>query len=324
MLVLAAIRNAPRALAFASAALRADRQLVLAAVHKEGDALQFASAALRADCEVALAAVAQDGDALRHVAAALRADREIVLAAVAQNAWFALEYAAAELKADREVVLVAVANDGRALSAASQELREDRQVVLTAFQQNDAALTGASRALLEDRTFLLECICLCGDADRVFLHGPAAGGKPTAVVDLRKNPDHREFVQQLVDEARVVRGGGALIGCLQRLAFAGSLQPGFRAPAAAECWVPPSGGARYRALKALHEWIGCGCYLGDGTVELHRYLPPRVALAVVRRTRQQGWAWHSSRALLRPNDEVQVHFDCRLYEKSHQLGSFRC
>jgi hypothetical protein len=124
------------ALQFASAELRADRQVVLTAVAQaddalqyaleyfyDGCALQFASAELRADREVVLAAMAQHGYALEYASAELRADREVVLAAVAQNG-YALEYASAELRADREVVLTAVAQAGNALWFASEELQD--------------------------------------------------------------------------------------------------------------------------------------------------------------------------------------------------------
>jgi hypothetical protein len=54
-------------------------------VAKDGRALEYASAELKGDREVVLAAVAQDGRALKHASAELKGDREVALAAVAQN-----------------------------------------------------------------------------------------------------------------------------------------------------------------------------------------------------------------------------------------------
>ena len=72
---------------------------VLAVVQQNDKALQYADAALKADRDVVLAAVQQDGRALEYADAALRADREIVLAAV-QNNERALLFAAYESPRD--------------------------------------------------------------------------------------------------------------------------------------------------------------------------------------------------------------------------------
>merc|ERR1711935_230524 len=107
-------------------------EVVLAAVQQDGDALYYASAELKADREVVLAAlVQQDGDALCYVPAELKADREFVLAVVQQDG-YALEYASAELKADHEVVLAAVQQDEGALDYASAELQEDDAILKAA------------------------------------------------------------------------------------------------------------------------------------------------------------------------------------------------
>ena len=64
------------ALEYASAELRADREVVRSAAQKDGRALQYASAELRADREVVLAAVAQNGEALRLAPLRIRNLRE--------------------------------------------------------------------------------------------------------------------------------------------------------------------------------------------------------------------------------------------------------
>jgi hypothetical protein len=285
-LVIAAVGHTPHALEFASPALRADRQVVMLAVRKAGGALQHAGEGLRGDYDVVLAAVSQNGRALSHVhrlseavdlssrwISPLDLDdgvlwRHVVLTAVQQEG-YALQ-AAGELKADRQVVLAAVSNNYRALGSATLALRSDRQVVLKAFEQSSAALRHAGTRLLQDRSFLLECICLRGDANEVFWRDTTyIPGDPW---DPWEKSVDRVFAQELVEEARVIRGGGALIASLQRLAFAGSLQPGFA--------QGDRGDFRRRAQHQdliLHACIGGGCYHGDGTVELHRFLPPRVS-----------------------------------------------
>jgi serine/threonine protein kinase len=147
--VLAAVGQDGRALLYTSAELQGDRDFVLAAVWQTGEALQHASAELKADREVVMAAVVQVGGALRHAAVELHWDRDFVLAAVRQNGG-ALGYASAELKGDREVVLAAVRQNGRALRHASAELRGDREVVLAAVGQNGGALGYASAELKAD------------------------------------------------------------------------------------------------------------------------------------------------------------------------------
>jgi hypothetical protein len=101
-----------------------NHSFVLAAVAKYGSALQYASAELRANKEVVMAAVAQDHYALQWASAELQADRGVVMVALAQNG-LALQLASDETKADREVVMAAVAENGDALLEASDELQED-------------------------------------------------------------------------------------------------------------------------------------------------------------------------------------------------------
>ena len=130
-----------------------EKQRWLETVAQHGRALQYAAAELKADREVVLAAVAQDGRALPDAAAELKADREVVLAAEAQHG-FALQYAAAELKADREVVLAAVAQHGCALVHAAAELKADREVALAAGAQDGRALPYAAAELRTDALLL--------------------------------------------------------------------------------------------------------------------------------------------------------------------------
>jgi hypothetical protein len=64
---------------------RAVRVQALGALKQNGRALHFASAELKANREVVMAAVEQSGTALRFAAAELKADHEVVMAAVEQS-----------------------------------------------------------------------------------------------------------------------------------------------------------------------------------------------------------------------------------------------
>merc|ERR1712185_885967 len=116
-----AVKQNGRALEYASAELKGDREIVLESVKQHGLALQYASAELKGDREIVMAAVKQNGLALMHASAELKGDREIVMEAVKQDGC-ALEYASAELKGDREIVMEAVAQGLKALQYASDEL----------------------------------------------------------------------------------------------------------------------------------------------------------------------------------------------------------
>ncbi len=144
-------------LRYASAELRADREVVLAAVGQTLWAFEYAAAALKADKEVVFVAVRQNSGALQYAAAELKADRDFVLAVVGQTGW-ALYYAADALKADREVVFAAVSADGRALQYAAAELKADREVVFAAVSQKGGALQYAAAELQADRDVVLAAV----------------------------------------------------------------------------------------------------------------------------------------------------------------------
>ena len=63
------------------------RTEVLEAVKQDGRALRYASAALKDDREIVLEAVKQNGDALQFASAALKNDREIVDYAGGPREW---------------------------------------------------------------------------------------------------------------------------------------------------------------------------------------------------------------------------------------------
>jgi hypothetical protein len=161
--VLAAVRQNGRALQYASAELRGNRDFILAAVTQNGYALEFASAKLRADREVVLAAVRQNGYALQDASAELRGNRDFILAAVRQNR-YALQFASDQLRGNRDFILAAVTQNGYALQYASRALRGNRGVVLAAVRQNGRALQFASAELSADRGFVLAAVAQNGEA----------------------------------------------------------------------------------------------------------------------------------------------------------------
>ena len=147
------------ALSYASARLKADREIVMGAVKQNGLALSYASADLKGDREFVMDAVQQDGRALEYVSADFKGDREIVMEAVKHAGWI-LDYASANLKGDREIVLEAVKQNGYALKYASADLQDDREVVLEAVKQNGEALKYASPELRDGglKEYLVEQI----------------------------------------------------------------------------------------------------------------------------------------------------------------------
>ena len=125
-----AISHSNRALCYASAKLRGDKEVVTTAVTNCWKALECASSELRSDKEIAMVAVTIHGLALRyasiqapsgrqgnfrwqsrtpveHWASLVGGDKEVVTTAVT-NCWIALEYASAEFCDDKDVVLAAV------------------------------------------------------------------------------------------------------------------------------------------------------------------------------------------------------------------------
>ena len=123
---------------FASAELKADRDIVMEAVKRNGQAPELASAELKADRGIVMEAVKQDGRALMYAAAELKADREIVMEAVKRYG-AALRYAVAKLKTDRDIVMEAVKQDGYALDYAADQLKADRDIAMDAIKHNGDA-----------------------------------------------------------------------------------------------------------------------------------------------------------------------------------------
>ena len=135
-LVMEAISQNWRAIAYVSEELLKDRDFMMKAVKLSWCCLQYASA----DIEIELIG-----------------DRNIVMEAVTQDGR-ALEFASGRLQEDRMVVLSAVKSNGRALQFASEELRGDREIVMEAVKNYIYADEYASSAFVRDKEFRQEVI----------------------------------------------------------------------------------------------------------------------------------------------------------------------
>jgi hypothetical protein len=85
--------------------LKADREVILEAVKNNGKALAYAAEDLRCDREIVMEAVKNNGKALAYAAEDLRCDREIVMEAVT-NFGDALNYASEIIQDDAELIKV--------------------------------------------------------------------------------------------------------------------------------------------------------------------------------------------------------------------------
>jgi hypothetical protein len=149
------------ALRNASADVKDDKEVVLTAVQMYGHALEFASARLRAVKEVVLAAMANDTgsghrahpSALEFASTELQADKEVVLTAVAKNR-YALGFASAALQVDNEVVLTAVMHSRDMLDSIFLPDEDDRDKAVGRVEGLRAYMRTLARARRSLRTVL--------------------------------------------------------------------------------------------------------------------------------------------------------------------------
>merc|ERR1712146_484856 len=102
------------ALEFASPALQDDLEVVKCALFSShaGDPLKYASAALRANRELLLELCQMNGNVLQYASDALRGDREVVEWAVkTSKKAHALQYASSKLQADKHIQYLALCNN---------------------------------------------------------------------------------------------------------------------------------------------------------------------------------------------------------------------
>jgi hypothetical protein len=223
-----------RALEYASAEVKGDREFVLKAVARNRMALKHAALELKDDREVVLAAVAKHARALAWASAGLQSDPEVVLAALAHNR-MAMEYASVGLLADRDFMIAAVERSGWALAWASPAVQEDREVVLAAVAQAEGAICHAQLPELcrREAAYRESLLAEVGRARAPRLH-PLQSIEFIAeidgrVVDMRMAPPPIAGASQpRSPQARAVRSAGGWsqwqaahqTSALQRLAFA--------------------------------------------------------------------------------------------------------
>ena len=164
----------------------ADKVHVLAAVARDGMLLRFATATLRAHKDIVMAAVEENGGALQYTRMRQNADKRVVIAAVASNG-LALEHATAVLQDDKEVAMVAVAADGLALRFVSDRLTSDegvkavaRAAVFATLKKDADALALAPAALQADKLFVLRAVERDGLAIRHAFCRPERGSRSGA------------------------------------------------------------------------------------------------------------------------------------------------
>lgn len=194
--VLAAVRQVPNSLRFASPALQANTEIVLAAIecnrvcknqyHNLLDIhpLQYASPALKADKEVVRAAVSGYGLALTLADAGCQGDIELVLVALdncrhfreVEKLWLFLP---SLCRCNKQVALVAlkcIANDnggGPNIKAVFNEIaytfNEDREVIHSVIRLNGDLLRVASKQLQNDKEVVLSALSPSSNSDSQLL-----------------------------------------------------------------------------------------------------------------------------------------------------------
>ena len=168
-----------KALQYASASLRADKELVLSAMEQNYHAWDFAAPELKKrDFDLASKALSHNGLLLEQMCMKIRSDANLVSKAVKQN-WRSLKFASRRLRADPFIVRAALSQDVRAMDFAEEslsydrdfarsavwlqgmalqylaaELRGDRELVRISCQKHPGAIAHAAPKLFEDLEFM--------------------------------------------------------------------------------------------------------------------------------------------------------------------------
>ena len=197
--VLAALKQDGRALQYADKKLKADKNFVLVAVKQNGDALEYADKKLKADKNFVLVALKQDGEALEYADKKLQADKDVVLVAVKKSYaqvvkeyGTALEYADKKFKADKEVVLIAVKKNGRALEYADKKLKADKKIVLVAVKSYGRALEYADKKLQADKKIVLAAVKQAGWALQ-YADKKLRADKDVVLAAVKENKNAEQF-----------------------------------------------------------------------------------------------------------------------------------
>lgn len=129
-----------------------DREKLMALVRCNGEALAYASAELKADKDIVRAAVNNDPEALGQASKAVRQDREIVELAMAKNPE-AFKFASRLLRDTRSLALRAVEANPSLILFCHQRLLKDKDF-MTACVQMKPSLVEHARVTLDFETYL--------------------------------------------------------------------------------------------------------------------------------------------------------------------------
>jgi len=142
-----------KALQYASASLRADKELVSMAMQQNWRAWEYAAPELKNDIDLVTRVLSEDGLALQQMSRSIRANRALVLIAVKQT-WRALSFASATLRRDATVVRCALVQDVAAMELAAEELKRDLNFARSAVWLQGMALKYLSPELRADRNLV--------------------------------------------------------------------------------------------------------------------------------------------------------------------------
>lgn len=179
-IVIAAIRNNPEALRFASYRLRSDRDIFLMAIRMDGNAIQYGSEDLRNDASVLKQAncwelfighagtgLRDDIEMMRHssmndyqcvrnASRRLRNDYEFVASSLASDE--SIRYISDELRNNTGIMREYLINNTNALEYASDEMRDDKDIVLEFIKMMPSCLQYASDRLKDDIEVIVEAV----------------------------------------------------------------------------------------------------------------------------------------------------------------------
>ena len=147
-----------RTFQFASSTFRGDRAWVTEAIHVHGDALLFASAHLRASRDLLLLAVARGSRVYATLPSDFQLDRDVALAAVRRSGSLILSVPP-PLLGDADVVLEAMSGPCKvAMNVVDRSLLSDASFLLRALHVCEWALLRADDQLRADRDFMYRAI----------------------------------------------------------------------------------------------------------------------------------------------------------------------
>lgn len=160
--VLELVKQDPRNFVYASAELKADKEVAKVAVEANGLFLKETSPKLRNDPEMVMLAVQNNGLALEFASPELQGNSDIVKVAMQQNQeagqFVSEEYRLGIYKQQKVQLIKSLRNDGTLLRFAPYKMRNDPEVVLEAVLQNGLALQYATNEMKKDKDIVLTAV----------------------------------------------------------------------------------------------------------------------------------------------------------------------